>query len=202
MKSIEVPGNSRSRRTRQALLSATRAILEESGLEALTMQAVAERAGVTRAAIYLHFASRADLVAALFDYMAEAEHLTESLERVWSATDSVSALEEWARHLARYHLRLLAVDRAIQRVHQADADAAAHRERVSAAKLANCHRLADQLAAEGRLATGWTPASAADLIYALSTSDVVEGLTVDRGWTADQLAEHLGTLLRSAFATP
>ncbi|GAB3406799.1 TetR/AcrR family transcriptional regulator [Flindersiella endophytica] len=199
MKSIEVPGNSRSRRTRQALLAATRAILEESGFEALTMQAVAERAGVTRAAIYLHFASRAHLVGALFDYMAEAEHLTESLDRVWSAPDAVSALQEWARHLARYHVRLLAVDRAVGRVRRVDADAAAHRERVSAAKYANCRRLTDRLATEGHLAAGWTPERAADLIYALSTSDVVEGLTHDRGWTADELADHLGALLRAAF---
>lgn len=201
MTSIETPGNSRSRRTRQALLGATRAILEESGFEGLTMGSVAERAGVTRAAIYLHFASRAHLVAALFDYMAEAEHLSESLDRVWSAPDAVSALQEWARHLARYHLRLLAVDRAVERVRQVDADAATHRDRVAAAKLANCRRLTKWLAAENRLASGWTPARAADLIYALSTSDVVEGLVLDRGWSAQALARHLGTLLRSAFTT-
>jgi hypothetical protein len=32
-----------------------------------------------------------------------------------------------------------------------------------------------------------------------ASSDVVEGLTVDRGWSGDQLARHLGALLRSTF---
>jgi AcrR family transcriptional regulator len=193
------PGNSRSRRTRQALLSTTRAILEGEGFDALTIKAVAERAGVTRAAVYLHFASRAQLVGALFDYMAETEKLAESLEAVWSAPDAVTALEEWARHLARYHIRLLPIDRAVHRVRDHDADAAAHHARVAAAKLANCRRLADRVHAEGRLAEPWTPATAADMIYALSTSDVIESLTVDRHWSRRRLADGLSALLRSTL---
>ena len=201
MATSETPRNVRGRRTRQALLSTTRSILEEDGFEALTMKAVAERAGVTRAAVYLHFASRAHLVDALFDHMAESAKLADSLAPVWSAPDAETALDEWARHLARYHVRLLAVDRAVQRVRHVDADAAAHRRRVAAAKLAHCRRLADRIAAEGRLAEPWTPATAADMINALSTSDVVEGLVVDRRWSRRRFADHLGALLRATFVT-
>ncbi len=52
------------------MLAATRQILEEEGFEALTMAAIAERAGVTRRSAYLHFASRAEVVDALFAYVA------------------------------------------------------------------------------------------------------------------------------------
>src|SRR5688500_6249391 len=113
---ISEPTNARSRRTRAALLAASRAILEEEGFEALTMTAAAERAGVTRRAMYLHFASRAELIGALFDYVASVEGLHDSTRSVWQAPDAVAALDEWAAHLARYHPRLLAVDRAMQRV--------------------------------------------------------------------------------------
>jgi AcrR family transcriptional regulator len=199
MSAISPPGNRRSRRTRETLLSTARVILEEDGFEALTMKAVAERAGVTRAAVYLHFPTRAHLVNALFDYMAALENLADSLAHVWSAPDAASALDEWARHLARYHVRLLAVDRAVQRVRHVDVDAAAHRARVSAAKLANCRRLATRIAAEGCLAPPWTPATAADMIFALSTSDVVEALIVDRRWSRRRFAVHLGALLKATF---
>jgi AcrR family transcriptional regulator len=37
------------------------------------MAAVADRAGVSRRAVYLHYASRAELVTALFDYVSEQE---------------------------------------------------------------------------------------------------------------------------------
>jgi AcrR family transcriptional regulator len=197
---IENPTNVRSRRTRDALLAAARALLEEGGFAALTMGAVAERAGVTRRAVYLHFPSRSELVAGLFDHLAAAEGLRESLDRVWAAPDAVAALTEWAAHVARYHPRLLAVDRAVEHVRRADDDAARHRATVAAAKLANCRRLADRLAAEGRLVAPWSPETAADMIYALTTSDVVEGLLADRGWSPEQLARGLARVLRRTFA--
>jgi len=196
---IETPVNARSRRTRATLLSAARGILEEDGFEALTMAAVADRAGVTRRAVYLHFASRAELVAGLFDHVAAEAGLHESLAPVWAAPDAAAALEEWARHLARYHPKMLAVDRAIERVHRTDPDAARHRERVARAKLAGCRRLAQRLDDEGVLASQWSVDSATDMLYALISSDVVEGLTVDRRWSKQKLASHLGLLLRSTF---
>jgi AcrR family transcriptional regulator len=199
-RTISEPANARSRRTRAALLDAARAILEAQGFEALTMAAVAERAGVTRRAVYMHFASRAELVGALFDHVADAEGLEASLRRVWEAPDAAAALDEWAAHLARYHPRLLAVDRALERVWRSDADAAAHRARVVREKLANCRRLAGRLDAEGRLAEGWTVASAADMLFALVSSDVVEALLVDRRWSRRKLAEHLSRLFRATFA--
>jgi AcrR family transcriptional regulator len=199
---ITEPANARSRRTRAALLAATHAILEERGFEALTMTAVAERAGVTRRAVYMHFPTRSALVGELFDYVAQVEGLAASLEHVWTAPDAVSALDEWAAHLARYHPRLLTVDRAVQRVWRDDPDAAAHRARVVKAKLTNCRRLAKWLAEEGRLAPGWTTASATDMLFALIASDVIEALIVDRRWSRARLAEHLALLFRSTFATP
>lgn len=198
---IERPSNVRSRRTRAALLAATRAILEDEGFEALTMGAVAERAGVSRGAAYLHFASRADLVSALFRHIAETEGLARSTERVWQAPSAVEALDEWARHLARYHPRLIAVTRAVERVRRADPDATAHRRRVVRAQLANCRRLAAWLHDEGRLAPPWTVETATDMLWSLISTDMIDGLLADRGWSQRRLAERLGLLLRATFTT-
>jgi AcrR family transcriptional regulator len=198
---ISEPTNARSRRTRAALLTAARAILEEEGFEALTITAVADRANVTRRTVYMHFPSRGALVAEMFDHVADVEGLAESLEQVWASPDAVSALDAWAEHLARYHPRLLAVDRAVQRTWRQDPDAAAHRAKVVAAKLSNCRRLARWLADEGRLADTWTTESAADMLFALIASDVIEALIVDRRWSRQRLADNLAILFRSAFTT-
>jgi AcrR family transcriptional regulator len=196
---IKEPTNARSRRTRTALLSSAREILEARGFEALTMTAVAEQAGVTRRAAYLHFATRAELIGALFDFVADTEGLEESLRRVWEAEDAVSALDEWAAHLARYHVRLLAVDRAVERVRHVDADAAAHRKRVVAEKLSNCRRLVSRLEQERQLARSWTEETASDMLFSLISSDMIEALTLDRRWSRRRLADHLALLFRSAF---
>jgi AcrR family transcriptional regulator len=162
------------------------------------MARVAERAGVTRPAAYLHFSSRTSLVSALFDYIAASEGLADSTARVFAAPDAASALDEWARHLARYHPRLIAVNRALQCVPD-DPDAAAHRRRVVAAQLANCRRLAAWLADDGVLHPGWTVATAADMLWALISTDTIDGLLSERRWSRRKLADHLSLLFRSTF---
>jgi AcrR family transcriptional regulator len=191
--------NARGRHTRERLMGAARAILEEEGFEALTMSRLAAYAGITRRGVYSHFESRAQVISALFDYVATSEGLGPSVDRVWSAASAPLALEQWACHLAQYHPRVIAVDRAVNRVRHADADAAKHWKRVRKAKLANCRRLAEWLSRERALAVAWTVDSATDMLYALISSDVIEALIVDRGWSRAELATGLSTLLRSTL---
>jgi AcrR family transcriptional regulator len=199
MPAIVEPVNARSRRTRARLLAAARELLEDGGFEALTMGAVADAARVTRRSVYLHFGSHGELVRGLFDHVAEQEGLAESLAQVWEAPDAAEALNEWARHLARYHARLIPMDRAIERMRHADPHARQYRERVAREKLRSCMRLSRRIAEEGRLASPWTEESAADMLFALTSSDVVEGLMADRHWSRRKLAELLGELLRRTF---
>lgn len=191
----------RGEQTRAAVFAATREILEKKGFEALTMAAVADHAGVSRRALYNHFASRAELVGALFDDMAEAEGLAQSVRPMKEAPDAGAALDEWARHLARYHPRLIAIDRAVARVREVDEDAARHWERVKREKYANCRQLAERIARDRQLAPAWTVESAADMLYALISSDMVEALLGDRRWSSERFARQLALLLRSTFLT-
>lgn len=196
---ISTPANARSRRTRLALLNAAREIIESGGVQSLTMSLVTERAGVTRRAGYLHFGSRSALMGELFDHLAAAEGLEASLGRVWSAPNAAAALDAWAEHLAHYHPRLLAVDRAIEQASREDPDAAAHRRRVVAEKLRHTRRLARWLDRDGLLAPEWTVGAAADMLFALISSDVVSALMTDRHWSRSRLAEHLSVLFRRTF---
>jgi AcrR family transcriptional regulator len=200
MVEIEQPANARSRRTRSRLLDATKDLLEE-GYAGFSVAAVAERAGVSRAAAYLHFESRADLIASLFDHLADRNRLDESLAAVWAAPDAVTALEEWARHLARYHPPMIAIDRAIQHLEASEPDIRAHRKRVNAAQLQSCRRLVEWLAQDGALAPGWTQPRATDALFGLISTDLFERLTQDRRWTTTTLADSLALLLRRTFTT-
>ena len=200
-KTIDGPRNARSRRTRDALLAATRRILESDGFEALTMTEVAERAGVSRQGVYLHFSSRTELVTALFEFIAEQEGLADTLTPVWDAPDAVTALRAWARHLAAYHPRLMVVDRAIDRVRHADPDAARHRATVDENQRRTCRRLAERLAEEGRLAPHWTPDTAADMLWGLIATDLFDRLLTGREWTREELEEHLVAVYEGIFVS-
>jgi AcrR family transcriptional regulator len=198
---IDKPANARSRRTRAALLAATREILETDGFDALTMTAVAERAGVTRRAVYMHFPSRADLVDGLFQHVAETEGLATSVQRVWDAPDAVAALDAWARFLVAYHPKLIAVTRAVERVVERDPDAARHRQKVVRAQRDNCRRLASWLQRDGVLASPWTVDSATDMLWALISTDLIEALLVHRRWSRKRTGDHLSLLFRSTFTS-
>jgi AcrR family transcriptional regulator len=198
---IADPANARSRRTRAALLDAARALIEADGFGALTMARVAAQAGVTRRAAYLHFPSRSDLVTALFDHLSGREGLADSLARVWAAPDARAALTEWAAHVARYHPRILAVDRAAAAAADTDPDAARHRAQVTAGQLTACRRVARRLADEGILAKPWTADSAAELLWALLSPDLITRLTVTRGWAETDFAGRLSVLLHRTLAT-
>lgn len=198
-RAIVHPQNARSRRTAEALLSAARAIVEEAGFESLTMAAVAERAGVSRRAVYLHFAGRADLLTELLRHLGRAEELGVSLQRVWDSPDSLTALEEWARHLARAHPRIMPIARAVDQVRRTDPDAAAMRAAIMRRWRKGCGRLMAWLDEEGNLAAPWTVESAADMLWALMSWDVLEGLLVERNWSPDQYADHMALVFRSTF---
>jgi len=196
------PTNARSRRTRAALLDAARALLEQDGPEALTMGRIAERAGVSRRAVYLHVDSRVDLLLALFDHVSEVEGLVASLQRVDDAPDAGAALTAWATHVATFHPRVLAVDTALRRVRDTDHDAAAHVARVDDDQLAACRRVADRLAADGVLADGWPAPRAAELLWSLLAPDHLARLLNDRGWTPSEYADRLATVLHATLVQP
>jgi len=55
------------------------------------------------------------------------------------------------------------------------------------------------LAREQRLAPPWTVQTAADMIWALMSFDLLEELLVDRGWSSRRYRTYLAALLRSTF---
>jgi AcrR family transcriptional regulator len=202
MTAIDVPANARSRRTRAALLDATAAVLETDGFEMLTMAEVAQRAGVTRRAVYLHFTSRAELLSDLFGQLADEDALGESAGAVWDAPDAVTALARYAEHVAGHQHRLRAVAGAAELLGRTERDARPHHERIVRRQMSPCRRLATWLDNDGRLRSPWTTDTAADLLWMLTASPMLDRLHTDRHWSPARVADHLAELLHSTLVQP
>ena len=85
---------------RDALLDAALALVAEGDIESVSMEAVAEQAGVSRPLVYKHFANRSDLLAAV--YQREAALLHAELSAAVTAADGVA---DMFRALVRGALR-------------------------------------------------------------------------------------------------
>jgi len=88
------PGRPRSQRARRAILEATRALLEQGGLTSVTVEGIAQRAGVGKPTIYRYWGNRYEVaMTALMDASASAKPAPR-------ASTPLEALRRQLRHMA------------------------------------------------------------------------------------------------------
>lgn len=116
---------------RQQLISAASAIALEDGGRAVTVAAVAERAGLSRTSVYEYFGSSAELVADLV--IEELTHFSKALRESTDASpDPYQAIRNWIDAALRYiadgrHLLAKALSATSMPIDRAHEIAAAHR---------------------------------------------------------------------------
>src|SRR3954464_3912996 len=109
----------RTRDTRGAILDAARTSFERQGYFATGLEGVAKRAGVSRQAIYLHFASKADLLKALHERI-NAQDVAPAFRSVWATDNSRAALDEWVDACAQAIPKILPIANALNGVRRFD----------------------------------------------------------------------------------
>ena len=132
---------------------AVRALLEEESFHDSTMEDVAERAGVSRATLYLHFRSRLDLVDSICDVMAENPALVELRETV-ALPDPDEALSETLIAAARFWASEDTVLSQLYGVVAVDPAAESFVDRQRNDRRGELERLARNLHRSGRLRAG------------------------------------------------
>src|SRR5687767_8552798 len=81
--STDIPRTRDPARTRESILDAAQALILDHGFGATTVDAVVNRAGITKGAFFHHFSSKADLARSLVERYAhlDRQHLAHHLER-------------------------------------------------------------------------------------------------------------------------
>src|SRR5215469_6536658 len=106
--------------TRSRILEAASALLMKGGGADVSMAEIGKAAGVSRQAVYLHFADRGDLFVALFQYVDEQRGLAAELERVRNAPSGTAALRAMASLQARTNPGVWPMARATEAVRRTD----------------------------------------------------------------------------------
>lgn len=179
--------SARRRRTQNEILEAARAMFEEVGYHDAALGAVAKKAGVSRQAIYLHFPSKAELLAALHQHIfatdvvpALERHRDSDEESALGALDAMIAVDvEVASRVWRIH-EVLQVAR---RQHPEVEQTLRPREEERYGELLD---LAGRLKRERALPAALGAGTFADMLWGLMNVGTYRSLVIERGWSLDQ----------------
>lgn len=188
--------------TRDRLLDAAASLAREQGLAQLTLASVAQRAGVSRQAVYLHFGNRATLLVAMTQRMDVESGFVERL-RACRGLPPVDALRQALELWLDYLPTILPIARAVEAAAVTGDDGAqAYADRMAAWWRVLRSAVA-RVAQAGRLAPGWEVEQAADWVWAQVHPSRYHHLVVERGWSPQEFRRRtLGGLDAELLAAP
>lgn len=180
-------------KTRDQILTVSWELIAERG-SSLKLTEVAERAGVSRQALYLHFGDRTGLLLALVRHMDEALDLGKSLAHVQSAPDAAELLNRAMRLNTQFWSSVLPVAQVLEAAQYDDqALGAAWRDRMEWRQKIFSSMIR-QIADRGELASDWVIQDAAALLYGIAHFDTWRELTQHLGWTEDHYVKAMTRL--------
>jgi AcrR family transcriptional regulator len=187
--------------SRDQILEAALALITRRGEANVTMAEIGKAAGVSRQAVYLNFADRADLMLALVRYVDERRGLEQELEEIRNAPTGLEAVRALVALQARSNPQIWSVARAFDAVRRTDAEVEKSWQDRLNDRLQGCRRIIARLAEEGVLRKGIKPAAAADILWSVTSLRGWEDLVVQRGWSPAQYEKHVYEMLKVMLTT-
>ncbi len=190
--------SSRNVDTRQRILAAARSLIEE-GRSDVGLGEVGRRAGISRQAVYLHFASKAQLLTELVTWVEEQANLGALLAPVWTANTGEEALHALVEAGAAFEPQTHALARVAERARDQDPTVAAILADRMQRRFDGMRTVVARIAAEGRLAPGWDIDTATAFVWALTAPSTFHLLVGERGWSPERWARYTHQLLHDAL---
>ncbi len=173
--------------------------MEQNRGQGVRMSDIARATGISRQAVYLHFANRTDLMLATIKYVDDVKGLDERFKALDKARDSVELLEKIIEVWGGYIPEIYGIAKAVMVTRDTDeAHAAAWRGCIDCLRAA-CRDVIDTLKAEKRLAQGWTRDAATEMLLTQLSIQTWEQLTVEEGWSQANYIKRLKLLLKRAL---
>ena len=181
--------------TRTRILEAAIELLMRGKGADVSMAEIARAAGVSRQAVYLHFADRGSLFIELVHYADEKRGLAAELDKVRNAPSGVAALRTMAAVQARTNPGIWPLARATDAIRRTDEEVErAWQDRLKD-RYAGCAAVVKRLIHEGSLRRGLTAEIATDLLWSITSLRAWEDLVIQRRWKPQQYEERIGDLL-------
>lgn len=185
--------------TKTRILEATWQLMEQRRGQDVSMSEIAKAAGISRQAVYLHFASRTDLMIATTNYVDEVKGLNERLKKFQSATTAIELLETSVDVWGNYIPEIYGLAKALMRTRETDEATAAAWNGSMGCLRDVCQETIEALVGEGILASEWSKKEAIEMFCTLISINNWEQLTIECGWSNTQYISRMKTLLKQTF---
>ncbi len=188
--------SSENSETRVRILEATIRMLEEHGGRGVRMGDIAKASGISRQAVYLHFASRTALLIAATRYLDELLDVESRLAPSRAAESGAERLELYIEFWGSYIPEIYGVAKALLLAQDTDEAAAAAWKNRMVAMRDGCRAAIDLLHSDRNLAPEWTREQATDVLWTMLCVQNWEVLTGDCGWSNQQFVERMKILVK------
>lgn len=185
--------------TRTRILEATWKLMEDRHGQGVRMTDIAKAAGVSRQALYLHFATRAELLIATTRYIDAVKGVEERLIPSRTASSGEERLDALIEFWASYIPEIHGVATALLAAYDTDEAAAEAWDQRMLAMREGCEAAITALDQDGQLSSDWAVQTATDLLWTMLSVRNWNQLTGECGWTAAEYAERLQCQAKQSF---
>ncbi|MGI9260511.1 MAG: TetR/AcrR family transcriptional regulator [Woeseiaceae bacterium] len=185
--------------TRTRILESTIRMLEAHGGRGVRMGDIARESGISRQAVYLHFASRSDLLVAATRHLDEILDIDGRLAPSRGATSGIERLALYIECWGNYIPEIYGVAKALLLAQDSDEAAAVAWQGRMEAMRDGCRAAIEALGDDGTLAAGWTTETATDALWTLLLVPNWEALTIECGWSSQQYVDEMKSMAARVF---
>jgi AcrR family transcriptional regulator len=197
------------RATRHKVLGAARDLFLRRGYFGATIEAIAQRAGVSPQTVYNVVGGKAAVLKAVYDVALAGDDepvpvgARPAFAEVAAAPDPRSCLALYTR-LGRQMFERAGPLVTVVFVEGSgrDPDLRAFIDKIESERRAGTAKLAHHMATKFGLRPGLTEAEAADILWALTSPELVDRFTRRRGWTLDRFQQWQAQTMADALVGP
>ncbi|MFK7967222.1 MAG: TetR/AcrR family transcriptional regulator [Burkholderiaceae bacterium] len=185
--------------TRENILKAAIGLLMSDQRRGVRMSDIAKAAGISRQAVYLHFATRAELLIAATHYVDQLNAMDETLRASRVAQTGVERLDAYIDAWANYVPKIYGMAKALMAMSDTDAEAAqAWGQRMQDVR-EGCEAAVKALHKDQMLASGYTQKQATDILWMLMSVRNWEQLTGPCQWSPSAYSKMLKRIARDVL---
>lgn len=196
-----------ARGTRRTLVLAAHHLFVERGYEGTTIDAVAERAGVSRKTVFAAVGGKAELLKLAWDWalvgddepvpMAQRAEVPAML----AETDAARLVHTWTRFIVPITRRLAPLYPVLVAAARSDPEIAALNEVSERNLLGGARQFVGNLARLGCLRPDWSVERASQVVTTLMDPMAFDRLVTRSGWSEDEFADWLVVLVLGTLVT-